>query len=240
MTDRNVRRIFGLGLATLVLLASRGAGFAAAAETPRPGIVIDRVAAFVDGEAILASEVEAVIALRLVPPSEEEDPAQVRRRALNALVDDRLRARDLARFGAPDIPPDELEQEIDRAAARLGGRTEFEEIALRHGLDAAALRLLFERQLASIQAADDRFGSSVFVTDEDIANFLACDPDFRRRMADEGIEETPKLTPALTVEIRDLLVRRRLGEQLDRWMASLRDKAKIEILDASPPGTVAR
>jgi len=203
--------------------------------SPRKGELLDKVVAFVEGEAILGSEVEAIIALGLVSPLGDEPPGDLRRRVVDALIDDRLRARDLARFGEPEISPDEIQEEIDRAARRIGGRSKFEATAQSQGLDTHAIESLFRRQLAAIASADDRFGGAVFVTEEEIAEFIECDEVFRKRLADEGIDGTPKLTPKLSVDVRELLIRRRLGEQLDKWMAGLREKARIEYRDDREP-----
>lgn len=214
-----------LGGALLLLSGGLPASLAAA---PVP---VDRVVAFVDGEPLLDSEVEAVIALGLVAPMPGEDRAGLHRRTLDLLVDDRLRAKDLARFGEPTIPPEEVENEIDRAAAQLGGRDELERIARMHGFDVAWLRALFRRQLASLEAADERFGGAIFVSDDEVADFVACDAELRDRLEREGIRGTATLDPQLRAEVRELLLRRRLGEQLDRWMSGLREKARIEYRD---------
>lgn len=184
-----------------------------------------------EGEPILASEVEALVSLRLVDPIPGESEEARSRRALDLLVDERLRARDLARFGEPEIGDGEIEREIDRAAVRVGGREQLLAIARHHGLEPEAVRAFFRRQIAAIRAAEDRFGGAVFVTDAEVSELLACDPAFRERLAAEGFSETPKLDPALAAEVRNLIIHRRVGEQVDRWMAGLRAKAQIEYRD---------
>lgn len=83
-----------LAASGLLALATLTAGAAAGQEEP-----VDRVLAVVDEETILASDVEQVIALGLVERQEEESEEAFRQRALQELIEQKLRFHEIDRYG---------------------------------------------------------------------------------------------------------------------------------------------
>lgn len=220
-----MRRVSVLGL-VLALLAP---GLLRAEPT---SVGLDRVVAFVEDEPILASEVRAAIDLCLVRPEPGEDTDAFARRALESLVDERLRARDVERFGEPAVARTEVDQALATIAADCGRDAAAQVVRAEElGFDAVRYRNLVRRQIAVKRSAEERFGAAVFVSDEEIEEAWADDPEIHERLATSGVVQPPELTPELRELVRTLLAERQRQRLIDEWMASLRAAARIERIE---------
>jgi peptidyl-prolyl cis-trans isomerase C len=105
--------VTGLAAATVFLVVGVEVGLAQVSGTARP-------AAVVNGEAIALAEVDAV--LKLVPqppaPPNEEQRRQMRRDALEMLIDDVLMRQFLSKWGRP-VAPQEVEQRMGELVQAL-------------------------------------------------------------------------------------------------------------------------
>ena len=202
-----------------------------AAEPPTSAAkTVDRVVAVVDEDPILRSDLERAIGLGLVPrDSGESDPA-LARRALDALIEQKLRLHEIARFGVEDAPLEEVDRQIERLRARFSGERAWSAELERLGLSEVEVRQILARQLSVLAYVEQRLGPRVFVGIEEI-----------RRYYDEVL--VPKLAiagdPVPPVEevresIRAVLREERLNREIDRWTTELRRKADvIDLLDAA-------
>ncbi len=118
------------------------------------GDALDAVAAMVNDEAILASDVEEQVYMVVQrsgqqPTREEVD--SLRRRVLDAMIDDRLVAAEAKRQGITATDA-EINRQLDAAIAdqkeRLGGEDAFQEALRRENLTEAQLRDRFRGDLA--------------------------------------------------------------------------------------------
>ena len=196
-------------------------------EEPR---LVDRVVAVVDDDPILLSDLERALGLGVVERRSGESDAALRRRALDWILDSRLRLHELERFGFDDAPIAEIDRGYAEIRSRFESEGKFREELDRLGLDDDKLRQLIARQIAILIYVEERLGPRVFVSVDDI-----------RRHFDE--ELVPELTrrgqPAPAIEdvreeIRVVLRERRLNEEIDRWTASLRHAADVEDFLDSP------
>lgn len=196
----------------------------------------DRVVAVVDEEAILLSDVEEVIGLGLVERRPGEGDAALRRRALDGLVEQRLRYQAAERFGFGRVSVEEIERQVASVAARFDDRRAFLRRLEALGLTEAELRQLLARQLMVLNYVDERLGARVFVSLDDIRAYYQDELVPRLR---EGGRQAPPLDE-VREEIRGLLKERRLNDEVARWTEELRREADVqtfldEPLEELPP-----
>lgn len=144
---------------------------AAPAQTSAPaaaeGDALDAIAAMVNDEAILASDVEEQVYMFVqragVQPSRQEVDS-LRRRVLDAMIDDRLVQAEAKRQGVTATEA-EINRQLDVAIAdqkeRLGGDGPFNEALKREGLTEAQLRDRFRVDLTK-QIAMEKFRQKMF------------------------------------------------------------------------------
>ncbi len=144
---------------------------AAPAPTSAPaaaeGDALDAIAAMVNDEAILASDVEEQVYMFVqragVQPSRQEVDS-LRRRVLDAMIDDRLVQAEAKRQGVTATEA-EINRQLDVAIAdqkeRLGGDAPFNEALKREGLTEAQLRERFRVDLTK-QIAMEKFRQKMF------------------------------------------------------------------------------
>jgi parvulin-like peptidyl-prolyl isomerase len=198
----------------------------AAAAALGQSVLVDRVAASVNDTAIPESAVRRALVLSPIEREAGETPETFRARVLDTLIDQYLQYEDAQRFGP--APPDaaEIEAAMARVSKRLiaEGKDPEEEFA-RAGMTVADVRASVERQLVVQRYLQERF-RPVAIADEDRARseyeeFYA--PE--RRAA--GLPVPPYEQVAEQMRARSQ--QRSFDEEVARWIAELRDKARITI-----------
>lgn len=221
-------------LAACSVAPSPAASPSATAPGPGPALadhtLVDRVVALVDEEAILLSDVERVIDLRLVAARPGESREELQQRVLDGLVDQRLRFQAADRFGFIDVSVDRIEEEVKKIAAGFDSRQELEARLRRAGLTEAELRQLVARQLMVLNFVDQRLGARVFVSLDDIRAYY--DDELTPRMEQQG--KTPPPLEEVREEIRGVLKERRLNEEIERWTEELRREADVQLFLDQP------
>lgn len=193
-----------------------------------PHALVDRVVAVVDGDPILASDLERTIGLGLIERQSGESDAALRRRALDRLIEHRLRLHEIDRFGFEAAELAEVEAQFEHLRSRFPTEAAFRAELARLGLEEAGLRQLLARQLSVLAYVEERLGPRVFVGVDDIRQHYdeVLVPALRARG-----EPAPPLDEVREA-IRELLRNRRLNEEIDRWTAELRARADVvDLLD---------
>ena len=204
----------------LVLLAAMPATSTPAAA----GDVVDRIVAVVDDDPIFLSDVERVVALALIAPEEGESPRQLRRRVLDALIEERLRLHEVERYEvAGRVSVDDVERQLANVRQQFGDEAELEAALADLGLDQEGLRHLLTRQLRVVVYIEERLAPRVFVDLDDIRAYY--DTELTAAMA----RRNAALPPLAEVReaIRTLLRERRLNEEIEAWTEELRLAADI-------------
>jgi hypothetical protein len=209
-------------------LATGGVAKAVGAEAPAgegvPPAIVDRILAAVDGDPILLSDFERVVGLGVLRRREGESERDFRRRALDALIDNRLRLHELERFGFDQAPIEEIDRRYRRVRERFASEAEFRAELERLDLDDTRLRLLLARQISILIYVEERLGPRVFVGVDDIRRHY--DEVLAPELAARG-EPVPPIE-SVREAIRAVIRERRLNEEVDRWTAGLRARADIE------------
>ncbi|MEO8274779.1 MAG: hypothetical protein ABI639_01080 [Thermoanaerobaculia bacterium] len=201
----------------------RAGSASVAAESTR---LADRVVAAVDEDPILDSDIERLLRLGLLEAEPGESLAASRRRALDLLIEQRLRLHEIDRFGFEGAPLESLDAQMEQARSRFASESAFHAELERLGLDESALRQLLARQLSVLAYVEERLGPRVFVSVDDIAHYYNEDlvPELQQKGASAA--DLPTLE-SVRESIRAVLRERRLNEEIDRWTADLRSKADV-------------
>lgn len=195
-------------------------------------VLKDRIIAVVDEDPILASDLERVIALNLIPPREGEADAAFRRRVLGQMIEQRLRLHEIDRFGLEQVPVEDIERRVSEVRATFADEAAFQKTLRQLGLTMAALRQLLTRQLVVLTYVDERLGPRVFIDAEDIRAYYdrTLVPEMQRRgQAVPALEDVRE-------EIRTVLREQRLNDEIRRWTAELREEADIAVYLDTPQG----
>jgi hypothetical protein len=203
----------------LALMLSVCAPFQAQERLP-----VDRILAVVDDDPILASEVEQVLSFGIVNAEAEEDDRAVQRRALDFLVEERLRFHEVDRFGFAEVPVEVVDEEFEKLQVRLGGAEEFAIAMEELGLDEQGVRQVLARQVMVWVYVEERLGARIFVGLDDIRKYY--DEDLVPELLENG-GSVPAVEDVREA-IRAVLREQRMNEELERWTTELLQNADIE------------
>jgi len=190
--------------------------------------VIDRVAARVDNDIILFSDVRALARYQLFIDGKSESDTQI----LDRLIDQWIvrNEANAARYPQPS------EEEVQRSLARLersfSSPVEFAERRRQSRLSGEEVLAMVKSQLYLRNYLDTRFRSSIQIEEKDVEEF------YKERVVPraEARGQTPPALAAARDFIQEALVQRAIDEQADRWLKESRSRIRVEILlDESKP-----
>jgi len=184
----------------------------------------DRILAVVDDDPILASEVRQILSFGLVEPQKDEDDRALQRRALDFLIEVRLRFHEVDRFGFAEVPIDVVDEQMEILRQRFGGEEEFRQQLERLGLDEQGARQILARQVMVWVYVEERLGARVFVGLEDIQKY------YDEMLVPQLIEQGDPVPPIQDVRepIRTLLHEQRMNDELERWTTELLQEVDVE------------
>ncbi|HEV7238927.1 MAG TPA: hypothetical protein VGQ36_06765 [Thermoanaerobaculia bacterium] len=191
---------------------------------PAGAVTVDRIAAVVDGQVLTVSEITQMVELRFFPRLGNTDE-EYRRDALDALIAQALRYRDVERFGAQDIPADTIDARLLEIQRRFPSETEFTAALTRSELTLDELRALIKRQLQVEAYIQERFAPLVFVTNEEIDDYYR--DTWRVQRRERGLPVPP--LNEVREEVRTALRLSRLQVEIDRWTSQLRARANVDV-----------
>jgi len=185
---------------------------------------VDRILAVVDDDPILASEVDQILSFGIIQRESDEDNRAVRRRALDFLIEERLRFHEVDRFGFAEVPIEVVDEEFDKLEQRLGGAEELAVAIEELGLDEQGVRQVLARQVMVWVYVEERLGARIFVGLDDIRKY------YDESLVPQLLERGDSVPPVEEVReaIRTLLREQRMNEELERWTMELLQQADIE------------
>jgi hypothetical protein len=178
-------------------------------------VLLDRVVARVDGVAITLSDVRTAVGLGLVDvPSGAGEEA-----AIEGVLDRQLELAEVARFAPPEPPPDAVERETAVLRARAGSR--LAALMAATGLDDGGLREIARDNLRVQAYLDQRFGTTVQLTEEEVLQYYRIHP--------EEFTRDGRLMPFAEAEAmaRERAAMERRSAMLAQWHRDLRGRADI-------------
>lgn len=187
------------------------------------GELVDRIVAVVDDDPIFFSDVERVIRLGLSEQQPGESRAELQRRVLDEIIDQRLRLHEVERFDTSGVSAEEVDRQVEIVRDRFEDDAEFRAVLDDLGFDEDGLRHLVKRQLRVLAYIEERLRPRVFVDLDDIRGY------YENELAAEMDNRDAPLPPLSEVResIRFLLTERRLNEEIDAWTQELRLAADV-------------
>jgi len=190
--------------------------------------VIDQVAARVENDIILVSDVRTLGRYQVFIDGKSESDAQI----LDRLIDQWI-VRNEASATRYRQPSDE---EVQRSLARLkrsfSSPAEFEDRRRQSGLSSEELLAMVKSQLYLSNYLDTRFRPAIQVAEKDVEEF------YKERVVPraEARGQTPPTLEAARDFIQEALVQRAINEQADRWLKESRSRIRVEnLLNESKP-----
>lgn len=194
--------------------------------------VFDRIVAMVDGHPITRSELLEAILTGAMEPGAAEPREAFEKRVLSEMIDEELRYRDARRFSPAPPDPAAVEKAYEALAGRIRAQGKIPEAEFAGaGLSPEGVRERLARQMVVSQFLKDRFEALVFVSPDDAR--AEYDGPFTERSRASGRPVPPYAD--VVNDLREEIRRRREAEEVDKWTAELRAKARITIMDSDPP-----
>ncbi|MBW3564425.1 MAG: SurA N-terminal domain-containing protein [Acidobacteria bacterium] len=192
---------------------------------PASGVIIDRIAATVDDQPITTSEIDQFAIVRIIERREGEGEDEYRRRILDYMIAQILRARDVNRFGSAEVSTEDIANEIAEIRSRFSSPEGLEAALAEAEMTMPQLEAVVRRNLQVEAFIAERFSPMIFVSLEDIERY------YQDVWIDDRIERGAEILPLGTVreEIRAILKSTRLDEEVGRWTTELRGRADIDV-----------
>lgn len=208
-----MRRI-AQGLLPILLLIAATACFAQE--------VVDRIAARVDVDVILLSEIRALGRYQMFVDGKSESDRQI----LERLIDQWI-VRNEANVSRIAQPSDEdVERSLTRLKRSFSSSEEFDERRRQSGLSEEEVRRMLHSQLYLSNYLDSRFRPSIQIDDKAIQEF------YEKRVIPRAQSrgQNPPTLEAAHDFIQEALVQRSINEQADKWLKESRARVRVEIL----------
>ena len=192
------------------------------------GEIVDRIAAIVSSRAITTSEVTQNEILRIFPRQADETSVAHRSRILHFLINQALQHDDMERFGAEEVLETAVESRFELVKSRFASEEEFSDALESAELSPDELREMLEHQLEVERYIDERFSPLIYVSIEEIETHYRDVWVPSRRS--EGV--SPRPLSAVRDEIRGILKRGRLQEEVELWTRELRNRSNVDVYGA--------
>ncbi len=198
----------------LLLLALWGIPSARAQE------VVDGIAARVENDVILRSDLRELAAYQQLVDGKREPDAQL----LERLIDQWIVhvEADASRFKRPASA--DVDRELDRLKNGYASAAEFDRRRAQASLSETGLRRILEEQLYLSSYLDSRFRPAVQVENAAVEEYY--EKNVVPLTQKKG--ETPPALESSREMIRELLIQRGINEQSDRWLKERRARLHIE------------
>jgi hypothetical protein len=190
--------------------------------------IIDRVAARVENDIILLSDVRVLARYQQLVDGKSESDTQI----LNRLIDQWIvrNEAETARFPRPS--EDEVTRGVERVQKSFTSVEEYEARKKQIGLTDVDIRNMVAAQLYLTNYLDSRFRPSAKIEPKDVEDFY--DKAVIPRAQARG--QTPPSLEAARDYIHEALIQRSIDEQAERWLNESRGRVHLEkMLEQSAP-----
>jgi parvulin-like peptidyl-prolyl isomerase len=184
--------------------------------------VVDGIAARVENEVILLSDVRELSRYQKLVDGQSESDGQI----LDRLIDQWIvrTEAETARFARPSEA--EIARSLDRLKQSFTSIAEFEARKKESGLTEAEVREMVEAQLYLSSYLDSRFRPAVQIDPKEIEKYY--NETFVPRAKARG-QEAPTLE-ASREAIQEFLIQRGISSQADQWIRESRNRLRVDKL----------
>ena len=207
--------MFRVLIAAFVLLAPGLAGC---------GEVLDRMAATVNGRALLQSDIDGEVRYEFFAAKRplSEASAEDRKSALDRLVDQELLREQMHSKDFQPVATEEVSKAFETFKSDYGASPEWTAALTHYDVTEAEIRTHIETELNQLRLIDLRLRPTVQVDADSIRSY------YQQQLL-------PKLPPGqhlslqeATPTIRELLIQQKINDSLESWLESLRSQANIK------------
>jgi hypothetical protein len=196
-------------------LALGASGFAQA-------LLLDRIAAVVNGQVITESDIRWYLALD--PEAPEGDLSEsMKSRALHQLIDQTLLRQEAEKLPTLTITEQEVERYLAELRARFPSELAFHRRLAAAGLDEETLRTIARHRVEILRFIDFRFRSFVFVSEQEIQWY------YEHRVVSDA--QRRGITPPPLDQVRSLIERilrdEKVTSEMIAWLDDARRTAEI-------------
>jgi peptidyl-prolyl cis-trans isomerase SurA len=223
-------------VALLALALAMPGGFAHAwQKAPDTGarVSLDRVAAIVNGDLILASDVEAERRFAAFQPFSNPRPIS-EDALLNRLIDRALIQQQMALQPESPITDAEVDAELSVlrksipkcAAYHCDTDAGWEKFVADQGFDMQELKDRWRQRMAVLRFIEERFRMGIRIQQTDIDDY------YQKTMipAYEKEKVAPPSEASIADRIQEILLQQQVDKLLDDWLASLRAQGSVRVL----------
>lgn len=203
-------RVISVSLFTLVLVLI---------SSPLRAVPVDRIVAAVNYEVITASELAYTVALNMRLGNDKRDRETIGAETLSGLITRRLLVQEARRLRFVDISDQEISAESDKIRKLFGSDKALADFLAEQDMTGQEFRRMLGEQLLVGRFVEKKVGLFVRVSREEAQAYF-----------DEHADEfAGKRFPDVQKSIIAFLTDRKVGQQLDQYVAELRAKADIRI-----------
>lgn len=203
--------------------------------------VVDRMAAVVNKQVILESEVDQEMRVEMLlqgrPLSSETQPSTDRQKVLDHLIDQKLLEQQFVHQELLDPAPEELEEQMKQVRHQIPGAATDEgwkRLLISYGLTQEDVEQHVTTEFRILRLVDLRFRGLVHIDKTSIAGYYQ--EKFVPELQHKGVAPPP--LSSVSDKIEKILVEQNMSAMLDEWLQTLRAQAHIEKL-ISPGASLA-
>jgi hypothetical protein len=200
--------------------------------------VLDRVVADVDGQAILASDVDDEMRFSALQPGVEPPEDNTPQRALKRVIDRTLINQQRAlQPGVGVVSQKDVDQAIQEMRKQISAATKtdcesdagWKAFLAQHGFTPDEIQNRMQERLAILKFIDVRFGVVVQISNNDVRNYYdqVLTPELKQ--SHQPLPDLRTVAP----RIREILRQRQVSNLIDEWLRSLRAEGHVQILDSA-------
>ena len=182
--------------------------------------VVDRIAARVDTDIILLSDVRALARYQVFLDGKAESDGEI----IDRLIDQWMVRNEAKAALFPQPSDDEVKRSLERLKRSFSSPEEFAERRKQSGLTDEDVERMLRSQLYLSNYLDSRFRASIQIESKDIEEF------YKARVVPraESRGQSPPTLDAARGFIQEALVQRAINIQADRWLKESRARLHVE------------
>jgi hypothetical protein len=208
----------------------------AQAPLPTAPVVLDRVVAVVNNQAILASDIEDEIGLSVLDPGRGGLGVLTRKRALEQLISRALIQQQIRQEDEKAAEPSQAEVDARMAEIRkelpacvredCASDAGWKTFLTAHGLTPERVEGYLRYRLEILSFIERRFRLGIQVSQKEIETYYR-DTLLPQYAAGEAIPTLDTVSP----RIEEILLQQRVNALFDDWLENLRKQGDVEVLD---------
>ena len=201
------------------------AGFLLFAPTlVRSGEVLDRMAATVNGRAVLQSDIEDELRYEFFAAKRplSEASGDDRKAALDRLVDQELLREQMHSKDFQLVATEEVSKAFDTFKSDYGASPDWAAALTRYDVTEADIRGHIETELNQLRLIDLRLRPTIQIDEASIRNY------YQQQLLPKLPQGQHLSLQEATPTIRELLIQQKMNDSLESWLEALRSQAKIQ------------